>query len=160
MGTEKHLSPIFAVLAVIIVASVTVGAAVYFYALPQTQGNYTGPGLPARGETFKYSFNVGGYGDWASFGFHSNVTNFYANITESAPSNSNICTAMSGIMNQTEYNNLKSDTSIKWLSSQGPPTDITMNYHGSASGNYYLVLLQEGGGSFSVSGYITLTEEN
>lgn len=160
MAMEKHLSLLATVLVVVIVASVAVGAGIYFYILPASHGNYTGPGLPAQGQTYDYSLTVNGYGDWASYGFHSNVTNFYANITSTSLNNMNIETAIAGIMNETEYHNLESDTSIKWLISQGPPTDVTMNYHGSATGNYYLVILQEGNGGFTVGGTLTLTEEH
>lgn len=159
MDIKKRLSPIAAVLIVVALASVALGASVYFYLLPQNNGSYSGPGLPSRGTTYNFSLTVGGYGDWASYGFHSNVTNFYANTTETSLNSLNIQTAVFGIMNQTEYNNLESNTSIQWLKSQGPNTDITINYHGSSTGNYYLVIIQEGNGGFTVGGKLTLTEE-
>lgn len=159
MDIKRRLSPLAVGVVLVLLASVAVGASFYFYILPQNNGSYSGPGLPSQGVTYSFSLSVSGYGDWASYGFHSNVTNFYANTTETSLNNLNIQTAVFGIMNQTEYNNLESNTSIQWLISQGPNTDITINYHGASAGNYYLVIIQEGNGGFTVGGKLTLTEE-
>lgn len=63
------------------------------------------------------------------------------------------------MMNQSEYNNLITDTNLSWLVYEGQgllANGFTRTVNGQ--GNYYLVFIQEGTGGFSYSGKLSLTQ--
>ena len=158
MNLKTSLTPFATIVIIIAVATIVVGASVYFYILPQTQGQYKGPGLPYPGVTYSYSVSIPSYGNWTSYGFHSNVSNFWANTTAEGLGGSYQTVAF-GLMNQSQFDNLTSNTSLQWSVYQAPGTTaFQLNYHGTAAGNYYLVWIQEGNGNFQNSGKLTLTE--
>ena len=155
----KRLTPLaIALIIVVVISGVVVAGSVYFYVLPQQgKGSYSGPGLPNPPTTFTYSISVSGYGNWTSYAFHSNVSEFTAENAYVSAGGS-YSTAIYGLMNQSEYNNLTANTSLSWIvcESQGLLLNgFTRSITGQ--GNYYLVFIQEGTGSFSYSGKLSLT---
>lgn len=154
----KKPSGIAAIIIILLVISgVAVAGTVYFYIIPSHSGNYSGPGLPNPGVTTTYSVSIPGYGDWTTYAFHSNVTDFWINVTSTGLGGSYQTVAF-GLMNQSDYNNLSSNTSISWIKYQSPGnTDFSANWQMSLSGNYYIVWIQEGNGNFQNSGKLDLT---
>lgn len=155
----KRLTPFaIAVIIIVVVSGVVVAGSVYFYVLPQQgKGIYSGPGLPNPPTTFTYSISVSGYGNWTSYAFHSNVSEFTATNAYISAGGS-YSNAIYGLMNQSQYNNLTSNKSLSWIvcESQGLLLNgFTRTITGQ--GNYYLVFIQEGTGSFSYSGKLSLT---
>ena len=62
-----------------VIFGIAIAGSVYFYGLSQQgSGTYAGPGLPNQATVLTYSVSANGYGNWASYAFHLNVTKFTA----------------------------------------------------------------------------------
>lgn len=154
----KFTPLVVAVIAVVAVTGVALGASIYFYTLPNQSGKYGGPGLPNPGMTTSFTVSVSGYAEWDDYAFHSNASAFWVNLTLNSINSNNYNTAEFGLMNQSEFNNLSTNTSIAWLDGGNWESIAGANWHvTSGSGNYYLVLLQEGNGGLSINFKLTLT---
>lgn len=156
MKIKRRLSIVTAVAIALLLSGVAVAGTVYFYILPtSTSGHYTGPGLPNPGMSTPYSISVSGYGNWTTFGFHSNTTQFWVNTTVTGISGSYQHVAF-GLMNQSDYDGLNSNSSMQWVRTYN--VGIGVNWKLDLPvGNYYLVWIQEGTGGYSESGWLTLT---
>jgi hypothetical protein len=160
MDFKKPGGIVTVIVIMLVITGVAVAAGtVYFYILPNHSGTYSGPGLPNPGVTTSFTVSVSGYADWADYGFHSNVSNFWVNLTLTGINSENYNTALFGLMNQSEYNNLSTNTSISWLYGGSWQAIAGANWHVSTgAGNYYLVLIQEGNGGLSATFKLTLTQ--
>lgn len=158
MRIKKPLGTAALIVIILVIAGVAFAGTIYFYILPNHSGSYSGPGLPNPGMTTSYSVSIPNYGDWTTYAFHANTTNFWANVTSTGLGGSYQTVAF-GLMNQSDYNNLSSNTSISWVKYQAPgDTDFSANWQLTSSGNYYIVWIQEGNGNFQNSGTLDLTQ--
>ena len=135
------------------VAGIVVAAGAAFYLLPRQHGIYVGPGLP---HTISISSSMSNItGSYYAQGFVFNTTVWWINGTSIGLG---INTADSGLMNQTQYLNLKNNDSISWLGGYTPPdTNGFFNYQGNAATTVYFVWIQTSNQTSTFDATLTVT---
>lgn len=138
---------------VVIIASVVIAtSAIVYFELPRT-GQYQGPGLPI---SKSYSFTLDGNGSYAAVPVEINASvgqTFWFNVSGQAYANN----IVSGVMNQTEYNNLTNNSGLNWLKEVEYGSGQYYQYEGIGPQTLYAVELNTNNFTASIDITIQVT---
>lgn len=138
----KRISPIV-IIGIVLVAGVAIAATTIVYFENSQTGVYKGPGVPIVQD---YSFTVAGNDSYYAIPVFLNTSaNYYINesVTSANIGNSGFTNQgqVVGLMNQSEYNNFTSNTSMNFLATGN--SVLAFNYQGSGKQTLYVVYLNE-----------------
>ena len=140
--------------AIVILAVALVSATVYVVFEKPQKGKYSGPGAPIAKS---YDISVGTNDSYCALPIFVNYSStYYINETVVSTSDSGSTTGLIVmLMNQTDYNYLKDNVTLKSLISN----NLKIEYKGFGVSQYYFVILNELSSPVTVQGTIQVNLE-
>ena len=139
----RKVSPIIIIVGIVLVAGVVIAATTIVYFQNSQTGVYKGPGVPIVRD---YSFTVAANDSYYAIPVFVNTSaNYYINesVTAANIGNSGFSNQgqIVGLMNQSEYSNFTSNTSMTFLVTAN--SVLAFNYQESGKQTLYVVYLNE-----------------